>query len=398
MRKKAYQINIPSPCDKSWEAMTPNQTGRHCSHCERTVVDFTGKTDRQILLALEQAKGQRVCGRLSDGQMQRKMVLESPIVYHTKWKAFALMLSGILGTSTVQGQQFIGELTKDGVEQTTSNERQQKIQKEFSKEFHTVTGIVMDENEPLIFAAVVLQGTTIGISTDMEGKFSLRIPHSVANPTLVVSYVGFQNKTVELSAAQLKNGEPLEIILSEDYHNEDMSGLLGIIISERYIEQERNSPNLFDALKEKIVAARAKRKERKAIKAEQKLLKAKQQRIKNEKPSVDNPTIHHPSSQVSTRDRVIAENPNWIINVSPNPFDNQIDVTLQTKQAGEYKLVLFDASGREVHSELVSLRLGENKVSLQLNNVLFPAGNYFLSVLDGEEVLQTKLMVKVAKE
>ena len=99
-----------------------------------------------------------------------------------------------------------------------------------------------------------------------------------------------------------------------------------------------------------------------------------------------------------SKENTVLEKPNWIVNVSPNPFDNQIDVTLQTEQATDFKLALFDASGREIHSEIVSLITGENKVSLQLNNSLLPSGNYFFSVLRGEEVLQTKLMVKVVTE
>lgn len=59
----------------------------------------------------------------------------------------------------------------------------------------TITGVVTDENgDPLIGATVVVKGTTIGITTDIDGIFSLEIPTDAK--TLQVSFVGMV--TVEL--------------------------------------------------------------------------------------------------------------------------------------------------------------------------------------------------------
>ena len=43
-------------------------------------------------------------------------------------------------------------------------------------QIQTVTGVVVDANgEPIIGASVVEKGTTNGIVTDMDGKFSLNV-------------------------------------------------------------------------------------------------------------------------------------------------------------------------------------------------------------------------------
>ncbi|WP_157588794.1 hypothetical protein [Psychroserpens burtonensis] len=42
-------INIPKPCHEDWNQMTTQQKGRHCSSCEKTVIDFTSKTNEQIV-------------------------------------------------------------------------------------------------------------------------------------------------------------------------------------------------------------------------------------------------------------------------------------------------------------------------------------------------------------
>ena len=97
----------------------------------------------------------------------------------------------------------------------------------------TVTGTVFDTNgEPLIGASVLVQNTTSGTVTDIDGNFSLAVPED-AN-TLVISYTGFttQNLTIgnestynivlEENAAQL--GEVVVTALGiERRRDEDLS-------------------------------------------------------------------------------------------------------------------------------------------------------------------------------
>ena len=57
-----------------------------------------------------------------------------------------------------------------------------------------VTGTVVDETgEPIIGASVMVKGTKTGTVTDVDGKFSLV---NVQGKTLVVSYIGYDNKEV----------------------------------------------------------------------------------------------------------------------------------------------------------------------------------------------------------
>ena len=55
-----------------------------------------------------------------------------------------------------------------------------------------ISGVVIDSNgEPIIGAAVLVQGTSVGVATDVDGKFSLDVPSN--GKTLVVSYIGYDN-------------------------------------------------------------------------------------------------------------------------------------------------------------------------------------------------------------
>ena len=42
------KIILPNPCNANWDEMTPNDKGKHCGSCKKTVVDFTTMNDEQI--------------------------------------------------------------------------------------------------------------------------------------------------------------------------------------------------------------------------------------------------------------------------------------------------------------------------------------------------------------
>ena len=52
-----------------------------------------------------------------------------------------------------------------------------------------VTGTVTDDLGPVIGAAVMVEGTTIGATTDLDGNFSINVPNA-KTAVLVVRYVG----------------------------------------------------------------------------------------------------------------------------------------------------------------------------------------------------------------
>ncbi|GHT67885.1 SusC/RagA family TonB-linked outer membrane protein [Bacteroidia bacterium] len=87
-----------------------------------------------------------------------------------------------------------------------SDKRQSQSNQPDSKK---ISGILTDENgEPIIGANVAVKGTTKGIRTDVDGKFSLDVQN---NAVLQVSYIGY--KTQEIVVGNQTN---LNITLNED--------------------------------------------------------------------------------------------------------------------------------------------------------------------------------------
>ena len=68
----------------------------------------------------------------------------------------------------------------------------------------TVTGTVTDEGgDPIVGATVLVEGTTLGTQTDMDGRFRIaNVPSSAQ--TLRVSYVGMTSQTVKIVPGEIK--------------------------------------------------------------------------------------------------------------------------------------------------------------------------------------------------
>ena len=84
----------------------------------------------------------------------------------------------------------------------------------------TVTGTVTDaENNPLIGAAVVVVGTTDGVITDFDGKYTIK---AASGQSLNFSYVGYREQTVKVDGrsvinVKLSEGELLDEVVVISY-------------------------------------------------------------------------------------------------------------------------------------------------------------------------------------
>lgn len=72
----------------------------------------------------------------------------------------------------------------------------------------TMTGTVVDvENLPLIGVNVIIKGSTVGTTTDLDGNFSLE---GKKGDVLVFSYIGMVSQEIAFK------GQPLKIIMKDD--------------------------------------------------------------------------------------------------------------------------------------------------------------------------------------
>jgi TonB-linked SusC/RagA family outer membrane protein len=77
-----------------------------------------------------------------------------------------------------------------------------------------ITGTVADQNnEPMVGASVIAKGTTVGIITDIDGKYSLSVPADVT--TLIFSFAGYKTQEVAISTSNVVDVQLAESVLQE---------------------------------------------------------------------------------------------------------------------------------------------------------------------------------------
>lgn len=70
-----------------------------------------------------------------------------------------------------------------------------------AKAGQTIRGVVKDENgDPIVGASVFFKGTTVGVATDVDGKFTLKTTE--AGQLLVASFIGYSNAEVKVMPNQ----------------------------------------------------------------------------------------------------------------------------------------------------------------------------------------------------
>ncbi len=122
----------------------------------------------------------------------------------------------------------------------------------------TIHGTVLsaDDNEPLMGAAVLPLGGGTGVSTDVDGNFTLRVPSSVKE--VRVSYVGMQTVTVPVSANMritLKSSAlSLETVIVTGYGTgKKLGSVVGAVnVVDEQVFEDTPSSNFVDALQGQV--------------------------------------------------------------------------------------------------------------------------------------------------
>lgn len=67
------QINVPKPCSQNWNTMIPNNEGRFCNSCSKTVIDFTKMENTEIKKYLIENSGKEsICGHFKLDQIKNE--------------------------------------------------------------------------------------------------------------------------------------------------------------------------------------------------------------------------------------------------------------------------------------------------------------------------------------
>jgi hypothetical protein len=205
-KKQQITLSIPEPCHEGWDNMTANEQGRHCSSCNKTVIDFSLYSDRQLIEFFKKSQG-NVCGRLNSYQVDNTIV----VIEHTNRSFFYKLFMGSafaswLGAeSTATAQSYVSppKIQKTLVQVGDSNKKNKN-----SLSF--IKGQLLDSatKQPIPFSNVKLKNgdSEIGEAvSDIDGYFKFDVPKELKNKnlTIIAVYVGYSDKTVNLNLTHL---------------------------------------------------------------------------------------------------------------------------------------------------------------------------------------------------
>ena len=63
------KFSVPDPCHEPWDGMKPQENGRYCDVCKKVVIDFTHKSQQEIIDYIKLNKGKKLCGTFKKSQL-----------------------------------------------------------------------------------------------------------------------------------------------------------------------------------------------------------------------------------------------------------------------------------------------------------------------------------------
>ena len=194
MRKtKPVTLSIPQACHESWQDMTPNERGRFCQHCQKTVIDFSIMSDNEIANLVNHSKEQ-ICGRLHVSQLNREIYTTEK---NTPWMKIAAVVSALtLATPALSAKNTV-------IETVQLNEQENIIAS--GDTTGVISGQVVgntDNREPLSGATIILRSGKIWTTTDPNGNFSLRLPPDITekDSLLTICFIGYETMSMKVSS------------------------------------------------------------------------------------------------------------------------------------------------------------------------------------------------------
>ena len=161
--------------------------------------------------------------------------MNQKIRFFNKWMVLFVLFCGFIFSSPLIAS---ADSNNSDLNTTSGDALQQEIE---------ITGTVTDaeSGEALPGVNIVVEGTTTGTTTDMDGNYTLEAP---ADATLVFSFVGYQQQSIEVEGQQEINVQlqpavtELEEVVAVGYGTQRKVNLTGSVSSVQMDSLSQNQP------------------------------------------------------------------------------------------------------------------------------------------------------------
>jgi len=198
---------ILDPCTENWDQMTPNEQGRHCTKCSKTVHLAHHMTNEEVMDKVAQAGGD-YCIRIAK---DRVIPLPKPWYTRMKYAISAAILSTLLSAKSTL-------LKAQNIEIDSREQDKHK-----TIDHCTITGTVVDSlenNEPLPFSYIIVTLPDSSVHhayADELGKFNILIEQSLSTGdslSINCKMVGYKETQI---SASIKDTIDLEVFLAQQH-------------------------------------------------------------------------------------------------------------------------------------------------------------------------------------
>lgn len=329
---KKLQLQIPEPCHEDWEKMSACDKGRFCNSCQKTVVDFTGMSDTQLVAFFRKPSTGSLCGRFNDQQLEREIALPQKRI---PWLKYMLQISlpvffasnKAISQGAVKGEVKEKNAIETCVKPNPFNDTLRvagRVDASYLK--NRLAGRVVNENgEPVPYASVFIKDTKSGVNCDAAGYFDIKINPKDKFVTLVTSSIGYEKSEKDIS---INGGSMNEIVLKNN-----LGFLKEIVVTSYGSIRKGDVVGSFST-------------------------------IKKREDSITN----------RIRNFFVKDS----LRVYPNPAksEGQIRIEIKRNETNEMQIELFNLQGQMINSTVVSNH-AENKIlTYKLPNVI--SGSYLL--------------------
>ena len=346
------KLHIPEPCHENWQNMTQQEQGRFCGSCQKTVVDFSVMTDKEILDYFSKSS-QHVCGRFTNDQLNKEL----QVTEKKKRFSLAYVWNIILATLLItEANAQVKPKPKKPVKVNVQDRRTMGIIAYRPDEPVetvipvTMSGTIVDAetNQPVVGASISIKGASGGTMADTSGIFRLKVEKK-NSLVLEISAIGYEAQTRVLD--DLTNWQRIQVYLKPA-----ASKLDDVVVTGYGYRTGRIIMGGVSLVK---------------------------------------------TAKVDTVKRFIN---NWIpvalkkdIKIYPNPVvrGNSIQVQRALPQAGGYKLELLNAAGQVMMVQPLLMQTKEQQIDLY-TQANWSAGIYLVRITspDTKSVFQSKVLVK----
>lgn len=197
----AIKLDIKSPCGENFNQFKPTTKGGFCAMCTKEVIDFSKMNSEEIINYFNTKNKANTCGRFKSEQLN---------TYQIPVKRSKLSWLTGIGLACLS---FFSLATANAQVKTTKNNT---IESAKANNSFTIKGVILDENKlPLPSANILLEGTSIGTTTDFDGNFEF--PQKLKKgDVLQISYVGYEPKKVVIDGKSKDQTIQLNINMNVD--------------------------------------------------------------------------------------------------------------------------------------------------------------------------------------